>query len=98
MYVEAHEPSLYSRPLKRSLNYISKLNYCPTNPERNCVFEPQNAEVYDKCQFVTPPLGLRMLPYFESSGLDVDVVDDVSILDAAPWIISVPTDCFHLTH
>ena len=38
-----------------------------------------------------------MLPHLESSGLDLDVIDDTSILDTAPWTLSVPTVCVDLT-
>ena len=64
-------------------------NYCPKNPAYSCVFEPQNAKLFERSQFVTPPLGLRMLPHLESSGLDLDVIDDTSVLDT-PWTLSVP--------
>ena len=35
-----------------------------------------------RSQFITPSLGLRMFPHLESSGMDLDVIDDVSILDS----------------
>ena len=57
LYVEAHEPSLSSRRLKLSLNYVMKLNSCPNNPAYSCIFELQNAKLFEKSQFVTPPLG-----------------------------------------
>ena len=38
-----------------------------------------------------------MLPHLESSGLDLDVIDDTSVLDTAPWTRSVPTVRFDLT-
>ena len=76
--------SLYSRRLELSLNYVINLNFCPTNPARRM---PSSS----RSQFVTRPLGLRMLPHLESSGLDLDVIDDTSIVDIAPWILCVPT-------
>ena len=39
-----------------------------------------------------------MRPYLECSGLDLDVIDDSSILDTALWTLSVPTVRFDLTH
>ena len=95
--MEAHKPSLYSCRLKLSLNYVIKLKSCVTNPAYSCVFELQNVKLYEKSQFVTPPLCLRMLLHLESSGLDLDVIDDTSILDSALWTLSVPTVRFHLT-
>ena len=68
-----------------------------THPALSCVFEPHNAKLYEKSQFVTSPLGLRMLPHLESSGLDLDVVDDVSILDTAPCDCLCTNVRFNLT-
>ena len=93
LYVEAHKPSLSSRRLKLSLNYVIKLNYSPTNPAYSCVFEPQNAKLFEKSQFNTPPLGLRMLPHLETSWFYLHVVGDVSILDSGPWLC--PLDSLH---
>ena len=70
LYEEAHETPSYSLGFKLSLNYVIKLNSCPTNPANSGAFEPQNAKFYEKSQFFTPRLGLRMLPHLESSGLD----------------------------
>ena len=95
--MDAHEPSLSSRHLKLSLNNVIKLNSCPTNPTYSCVFELQNAKLFEKSQFVTPPLGLWMLPRLESSGLDLDVIDDTSVLDTALSTLSVPIIHFDLT-
>ena len=34
---------------------------------------------------LTPPLGLRVLPLFEDSKIDVGLVDDVTVSDIRPW-------------
>ena len=34
---------------------------------------------------LTPPLGLRILPLFEDSKIDLDVVDDTTVSDTPPW-------------
>ena len=51
----------------------SKLKTCPDNPAYSCVFEPPNSKVFEKSS-LTPPLGLRILPLFEDSKIDLDVV------------------------
>ena len=38
LYTEAHEPSLTTRRLKLSLNYVLKLKSLPENPAYSCVF------------------------------------------------------------
>ena len=76
---------------------VIKLSSCPTNPAYSCVFQPQNAKLFKMSQFVTLPLGLRMLPRLESSGLYLGVVDDVSILNSAHWTLSTPCIRFYLT-
>ena len=43
LYVEAHEPSLTSRRLKLSLNYVLKLKSLPENPAYSCAFEPEKS-------------------------------------------------------
>ena len=68
LYVETHEPALSFRRLKVSMSYAIKFNYCPTNPAYSYVFEPHNAKLFEKSQFITPPLGLQMLPHCIGSG------------------------------
>ena len=97
LYVKTHEPPFSSRRLKLSLNCIIKLNVCPSDPASSCAFEPQNAQLFEKSQFVIPHLGLRVLPHLQCSGLDVDVVDGVSILESAPSTLSIPCIRLDLT-
>ena len=62
------------------MNYVLKLNTCPDNPAYSCVFEPPNPKLFEKPS-LTPPLGLRILPLFEDSKIDLDVVDDTTVSD-----------------
>ena len=63
---------------KLSMNYVLKLNTCPNNPAYSCVFEPPNSKLFEKSR-LTPPLGVRILPLFEDSKIDLDVVDDTTV-------------------
>ena len=46
---------------------------------------------------LTPPLGLRILPLFEDSKNDLDMVDDTTVSDTPPWSQSEPQICLFLT-
>ena len=48
LYTEAHEPSLTTRRLKLSLNYVLKLKSLPENPAYSCVFEPENTKLFEE--------------------------------------------------
>ena len=89
LYAKAHEMSLKSRRKKLSMNYVLKLNTCPDNPAYSCVFEPSNSKLFEKSS-LTPPFGPRILPLFEDSKIDLDVVDDTTVSDTPPWSQSEP--------
>ena len=44
-----------------------------------------------------PPLGIRMLPHQEKSKIHLQLIDDASCLDIAPWTLSAATVRFDLT-
>ena len=93
-YTEAHEPSLTTRRLKLSLNYVLKLKSLPENRAYSCVFEPENTTLFEESESKVPPLGIRILPHLEKSNL----VDDAPSLDIVPWKLSVPAVRFDLTN
>ena len=82
LYVKAHEPSLSLRPLKLSLNDVTKLKSHPDNAAYSCAFEPQNAILFEVSPTKIPPLCLRFLPLLEKSGIILGVIDDVSALSS----------------
>ena len=47
LYIEAHEPTLTTRRLKLSLNYVLKLKSLPENPAYSVVFEPENTKLFE---------------------------------------------------
>ena len=77
LYAEAEEPSLDHRRLKLSMNYMLRLKSCPENPAYRCVFEPSEKEKFE-ARSLTPPLGHRMKPHFESSNIDHGKVEDIT--------------------
>ena len=78
------------------MNYDLKLKTCPDNSAYSCVFEPLNSKLFEKSS-LTPPFGLRILPLFEDSTIDLDVVDDTTVSDTPPWGQSEPQICLSLT-
>ena len=92
-----YEPSLTTRRLKLSLNYVLKLKSLPENPAYSCVFEPENTKLFEESESKVPPLGIRILPHLEKSKLNLNLVDDAPSLDIVPWKLSVPAVHFDLT-
>ena len=60
------------------MNYVLKLQTCPDNPAYSCIFEPPNSKLFEKSR-LTAPLGLRILPLFEDSKIDMDTIDDTTV-------------------
>ena len=89
--MEAHELSLASRHLKPSLNYVLKLKSLLENPAYSCVFEPENVKLIQELVSKIPPLGIHILPHLEKSEINLNLIDDASCVDIAPWMLSVPT-------
>ena len=98
LYIEAHEPSLTTRQLKLSLNYVLKLKSLPENPAYSYVFEPENPKLFEESESKVPPLGIRILPHLEKSKLNLNLVDDAPSLETSsvPWKLPVPAVRFDL--
>ena len=91
LYAKAQEMSLKNRHKKLSMNHVLKLKTCPDNPAYSCVFEPPNSKFFEKSK-LTLSLGLcvLLLPLFEDSKIDLDVVDDTTESDTPSWSQSEP--------
>ena len=48
LYVEADEPSLYTRTEKLSLQYAIRLAANPSNPAHEVTFPPNNVDLYEQ--------------------------------------------------
>ena len=88
--------SLKNRRKKLSMNYVLKLKTYPDNSAYSCVFEPPNSKRFGKSS-LTPPLGLRILPLFADSKIDLDMVEDTTVSDTPSWSQSEPQICVSLT-
>ena len=91
LYIEAHEPSLTTRQLKLSLNYVLKLKSLPENTAYSCVFEPENTKLFEKSESKDSTSWICILPHLEKSKVNLNLVDDAPSLDIVPWKLVVPT-------
>ena len=73
--------------LKLPPKYFTKLKSHPDNPAYSCVSEPQNEILFDATPTKIPPPDLRVLPHLEESGINLALIDDVSVLSTAPWTL-----------
>ena len=64
LYVEADEPSLYSRREKLSLQYAIRLAANPSNPAHEVTFQPKYVDLYEQ-----KPFGIRILPLLDSANI-----------------------------
>ena len=94
LYIAAHEPSLTTRRLKLSLNYVFKLKSLPENPAYSCVFEPKNTKLFEESESKVSPLGIRILPHLEKSKLKFG--RRCSLIGHHPLETSVPAVRFDL--
>ena len=63
---------------------------------KRCIFCSQCLPFLFEKSNLTPLLGLRILPLFEDSKIDLDVVDDTTVTDTPPWSQSEPQICLSL--
>ena len=75
---------LCDRRKKLSMNYALKLKNCPNYPSYSAaVFLNHRTQNLLKIR-LAPPLGLRILPLFEDSKIDSNVVGDITVSDIPP--------------
>ena len=80
------------------LNYVLKLKSLLENPAYSCVFEPENIKLFEESEFKISPLDIRTLPHLEKSKINLNLIDDATSLDIAPWTLSDPTAKFFFKH
>ena len=66
LYVEANEPSLYSRREKLSLQYALRLSANPSNPAHEVTFPPKCVDLYEQKPKTITLFGIRISPLLES--------------------------------
>ncbi|KAG1676583.1 RNA-directed DNA polymerase from mobile element jockey [Nymphon striatum] len=97
LYVEAHEPSLYLRREKLSLQYACRLRSNPENPCYDVTFHPNHRETFARRHNSIPTFGLRVLPLFEQIGLPLGNIARCVLPSIPPWTMHRPIINFSLT-
>ena len=69
VYVEASEPSLYSRREKLSLQYANRIAANPSNPAHEVTFSPKYVDLYEQKLKAIKSFGIRTSPLFESANI-----------------------------
>ena len=69
LYVEADEPSLYSRREKLSLQYATRLAANPSNPAHEVTFPPNYVNLYEQKPKAIKSFGIRISPLLESANI-----------------------------
>ena len=62
LYVEADEPSLYSRREKLYLQYAIRIAANPSNPAREVTFPPHYADLFEHKHKAIRSFGIRISP------------------------------------
>ena len=64
----------------------------------SCVFEPENVKLlnFEDSPSEVQAIGMLKLPHLEKPRINLELTDDVSFLDIAPWTLLVPTVRFDL--
>ena len=97
LYVEANEPSLYTRRQKLALQYILKLKCNPLNPTHKVVFNPQYKRLFERKPNAIPPFGIRLEPYIINLNVDLDNIAEYKIPEIPPWTMGTAEFRFDLT-
>ena len=69
LYVEADEPSLYSRREKLSLQYAIRLAANLSNPAHEVTFPPNYINLYEQKPKAIKSFGIRVSPLLESANI-----------------------------
>ena len=77
LYVEADEPSLYSRREKLSLQYAIRLAANPSNPAHEVTFPPNYVDLYKQKPKDTKLFGIRISPLFESANSNHKILKNI---------------------
>ena len=69
LYVEADEPSLYSRRVKLYLQYAIRLAAYPSNLAHEVTFPPNYVDLYEQKPKAIKSFGIKILPLLESANI-----------------------------
>ena len=96
LYVEADEPSLYSRREKLSLQYAIRLASNPSNPAHEVSFPPNYVYLYEQKPKAIKSFGIRILSLFESANIKPQNVEKHYTPNIPAWCVKQPDILFDL--
>ena len=96
LYVEADEPSLYSRREKLSLQYALRLAVYPSNPAHEVTFPPNYIDLYERKPKAIKSFGIRISPLLESAGIKPQNVEKHLTPNIPAWCMKQPEILFDL--
>ena len=77
LYVEADEPSLYSRREKLSLPHATRLAASPSNSSHEVTFPPNYVDLYEQKPKTIQSFGIRISPLLESANIKPQNVENI---------------------
>ena len=96
LYVEADEPSLYSRREKLSLQYAIRLAANPSNPAHEVTFPPNYVNLYEQKPKAIKSFGIRISPLLESANIKPQNIKKHFTPNIPAWCMKPPERIFDL--
>ena len=96
LYMEADEPSLYSRRGKLSLQYAIRLPANPSNPAHEVTFPPNYVDLYEQKPKAIKSFGIRMSPILESANIKPQKNEKHFTPNVPAWCMKQPDILFDL--
>ena len=94
LYVEADEPSLYSRRKKLSLQYAIRLAANPSNPAHEVTFPPNYVDLYEQKPKAIKSFGIRISPLLESANIKPQNIEKHFTPNILAWCMKSPEILF----
>ena len=96
LYVDADEPSLYSRREKLSLQYAIRLAANPSNPAHEVTFPPNPVDLYEQKPKAIKSFGIRISPLLEAANIKPQNIEKHFTPNIPAWCIKQPKILFDL--
>ena len=96
LYVEADEPSLYSRREKLALQYAIRLAANPSNPAHEVTFPPNYVDLYEQKPKAIKSFGIRISPLLESTKIKPQNIEKLFTPNIPAWCVKQPDILFDL--
>ena len=96
LYVEADEPSLYSRREKLSLQYAIRRAANPSNPAHEVTFPPNYVDSYEQKPKANKSFGIRISPLLDSANIKPQNTEKHFTPNIPAWCMKPPEILFDL--